>query len=106
MWKGGIQIGVTTVIGRSSRHFPCISAKEVFEGTRGCCIAGSGTTRDGLALVQKLFLVSADNPFLVSAVLADTICTIQEMTDFLYRLFRTNTNNLLMVSVVINNRYE
>jgi hypothetical protein len=48
VWEGGIQVIVTTVIGRSSRHIPCISAKEVFEGTRGCCIAGSGTTRHGL----------------------------------------------------------
>jgi hypothetical protein len=45
--EGGIQVGVTTVIGRSSQHLPCISAKEVFEGTCGCCIARSGTTRDG-----------------------------------------------------------
>jgi hypothetical protein len=44
VWKGGIQVGVTTIIERSSWHLPRISAKEVFEGTRGCCIAGSGTT--------------------------------------------------------------
>jgi hypothetical protein len=46
IWKCGIQVGVTTIIGRSSQHLPRISAKEVFEGTRGCCIARSGTTRD------------------------------------------------------------
>jgi hypothetical protein len=46
VWKGGIQVGLTTVIDRSSWHLPRISAKEVFEGTRGCCIAESGTTRD------------------------------------------------------------
>jgi hypothetical protein len=46
--KGGIQVGVTTVNGRGSQHLPRISAKEVFEGTRGCCIVRSGTTRDGL----------------------------------------------------------
>jgi hypothetical protein len=48
VWEGGIEVGVTTVIGRSSRHLPRISAKEVFEGTRGYCIAESGTTRHGL----------------------------------------------------------
>jgi hypothetical protein len=47
VWEGGIQVRVSTVTGRSSRHLPRISAKEVFEGTRGCCIAGSGTTRHG-----------------------------------------------------------
>jgi hypothetical protein len=48
VWKGGIQVGVSTVIARSSRHLPHILAKEVFEGTRGCYIAGSGTPRDRL----------------------------------------------------------
>jgi hypothetical protein len=47
VWEGGIQVRVTTVIGRSSRHLSRISAKKVLEGTRGCCIAGSGTTRHG-----------------------------------------------------------
>jgi hypothetical protein len=59
-----------------------------------------------MPLVQKPFLVLADNPFLVSVILADTICTIRKMTDFWYQLFRTETNNHLMVSVVINDRYE
>jgi hypothetical protein len=45
VWEGGIQVRVTTVTGRSSRHLSRISAKEVLEGTRGYCIAGSGTTR-------------------------------------------------------------
>jgi hypothetical protein len=48
VWKGGIQVRVITVIDRSSRHFPHISTKEVFEGTHGRRIAESGTTRDGL----------------------------------------------------------
>jgi hypothetical protein len=48
VWEGGIQVRVTTVIGRSSRRLPRISAKEMFEGTRGCCIVGSGTTRHRL----------------------------------------------------------
>jgi hypothetical protein len=52
MWEGGIQVGVTTIIGTSSQHLPRISAKEVFEGTRGCCIVGSGTTRDGFDISQ------------------------------------------------------
>jgi hypothetical protein len=48
VWKGGIEVGVTTIIGRSSWHLPRILAKEVFEGTHGCYIARSGTTRDRL----------------------------------------------------------
>jgi hypothetical protein len=48
VWKDGIQDGITTVVGRSSRHLQCILAKEVLEVTRGCCIAGSVTTRDRL----------------------------------------------------------
>jgi hypothetical protein len=47
VWEGGIQVRVTTVIVRSSRYLPRIAAKEVFEGTRGCCITGSGTARHG-----------------------------------------------------------
>jgi hypothetical protein len=46
------------------------------------------------SLLQNTFLVSVDNPFLVSAVLADTIYTIRKMNDFWYRLFRTNINNI------------
>jgi hypothetical protein len=41
-----------------------------------------------------MFLVSVDNPFLISVVLADTIYTIRKMNDFWYRLFRTDTNNI------------
>jgi hypothetical protein len=41
-----------------------------------------------------MFLVSIDNPFLVSTVLTDTIYTIQKMNDFWYRLFRTDINNI------------
>jgi hypothetical protein len=52
VWKGGIQVGVTTVIGRSSRHLARILAKEVFEGTHECNIAESGTTRDRLDISQ------------------------------------------------------
>jgi hypothetical protein len=47
-----------------------------------------------VTLLQNTFLVSVDNPFLVSAVLTDTIYTIQKMNDFWYRLFRTDTNNI------------
>jgi hypothetical protein len=49
-------------------------------------------------LLQNTFLVSVDNPFLVSAVLADTIYTIRKMNDFWYRLFRTDTNNINRVN--------
>jgi hypothetical protein len=49
-------------------------------------------------LIQNTFLVSVDNPFLVSAVLADTIYTIRKMNDFWYRLFRADTNNINWVN--------
>jgi hypothetical protein len=52
VWKCGIQAGIATVIGRSSRYLSRISAKEVLEGTRGCCIAGSDTTRNRLDISQ------------------------------------------------------
>jgi hypothetical protein len=45
LWNRGIQAGVTTVIGRSPRHLPHVTVEEVLEGTRGCGISGSGTTR-------------------------------------------------------------
>jgi hypothetical protein len=45
MWNRGIQAGVTTVNGRTPQHLPCITAKEVLEGTRGCGIIGSDTAR-------------------------------------------------------------
>jgi hypothetical protein len=38
VWNYGIQVGVTTIVGRSSQHLSCISAKEVLEGTHECCI--------------------------------------------------------------------
>jgi hypothetical protein len=47
-----------------------------------------------MPLLQNTFLVSVDNPFLVSAVLANTIYTIRKMNDFWYRLFRADTNNI------------
>jgi hypothetical protein len=52
VWKCGIQAGITTVVGRSSRHLPCILAKEVLEGTHEYCITGSGTTRNRLGISQ------------------------------------------------------
>jgi hypothetical protein len=45
VWEDGIQVRVTTIIDRSSRHLPCIVAKEMFEATRGYYITGSGTAR-------------------------------------------------------------
>jgi hypothetical protein len=54
LWKCGIQAGITTVVGRSSRHLLCILAKEVLEGTHGCYIAGSGTTRNRLD-ISRIF---------------------------------------------------
>jgi hypothetical protein len=47
VWEGGMQVRVTTVTGRSSQHLRRISAREVFEGTHRCCIAGSGAARHG-----------------------------------------------------------
>jgi hypothetical protein len=52
MWNRGLQTGVTTVIGRSSRHLSRIAVEEVLEGTHGCCIAESGTTRGRLDVSQ------------------------------------------------------
>jgi hypothetical protein len=34
-----VQAGIATIIGMNSQYLPCITAKEVLEGTRGCCIA-------------------------------------------------------------------
>jgi hypothetical protein len=48
VWKCGIQARITTVVGRGLRHLPRILAKEVFEGTHGCYIIESGTTRSRL----------------------------------------------------------
>jgi hypothetical protein len=44
MWNRSLEAGVTTIVGRSSWHLPCIAAEEVPEGTRGCYITRSGTT--------------------------------------------------------------
>jgi hypothetical protein len=46
VWKRSIQDGVATVVGRSSRYLPRITAKEVFEDARECCITGCGSTLD------------------------------------------------------------
>jgi hypothetical protein len=46
VWNRGIQTRVTIVIGKSSRHLPCIVAEEVLKGTHGCGITGSGTAQD------------------------------------------------------------
>jgi hypothetical protein len=46
VWERGIQVGVATIIGRSSsRYLLRVTIEEVFEGTRGCCTTGRGTTR-------------------------------------------------------------
>jgi hypothetical protein len=45
LWNRAIQVGVTTVIGRSSQYLPRISAEEMFKDTCGCCITGGGTAR-------------------------------------------------------------
>jgi hypothetical protein len=49
----GIQVRVTTMIGRSSQHLLCISAKEVLEGTRGCCITRSGTPEHPIKILDQ-----------------------------------------------------
>jgi hypothetical protein len=53
----------------------------------------SSTRQDPPTLLQNTFLVSVDNPFLVSAILTDTIYTIRKMNDFWYRLFPADTQN-------------
>jgi hypothetical protein len=41
------------MIGRSSQHLLCISAKEVLEGTRGCCITRSGTPEHPIKILDQ-----------------------------------------------------
>jgi hypothetical protein len=48
VWNRGIQARVITIIGKSSQHLPRVTAEEVLEGTRGYCIAESGTARSRL----------------------------------------------------------
>jgi hypothetical protein len=45
MWNRDIQVGVTTIASRSSRHLPRIVAEEVLEGTCGCGVVRSDTAR-------------------------------------------------------------
>jgi hypothetical protein len=45
MFERSVQAGTTAVNGKGARHLPRVTAKEVYKGTRGCCITGSGTTR-------------------------------------------------------------
>jgi MOSC domain-containing protein YiiM len=47
VWTCDIQVGVTTIIGMSSRHHPCVAIEEMLEGTRGCSVARSDTARSG-----------------------------------------------------------
>jgi hypothetical protein len=57
VWKCGIQIGVTTIIGRSSRHLARISTKEVFEGTHGCRIAEVAPLETDLTYPEHLITI-------------------------------------------------
>jgi hypothetical protein len=44
-------------------------------------------------LLQKAFVVSVGNTFMISVRGTDTICTIQKINHLLYRLERTDTKN-------------
>jgi hypothetical protein len=49
--------------------------------------------REGHPLLQKAFVVSVGNTFMVSVRGTDTICTIQKINHLLYRLERTDMKN-------------
>jgi hypothetical protein len=46
-----------------------------------------------MTLLQKAFVVSVGNTFMISVRGTDTICTIQKINHLLYRLERTDTKN-------------
>jgi hypothetical protein len=48
---------------------------------------------EGPPLLQKAFVVSVGNTFIVSVRGTNTICTIQKINHLLYRLERTDTKN-------------
>jgi hypothetical protein len=50
VWTYDIQIGVTTILGRSSCHLPRVATEEVFESTRGYSTVRSDTARSKLDL--------------------------------------------------------
>jgi hypothetical protein len=52
-----------------------------------------GVDRSRWTLLEKWHWVSAGNPLLISARLADTIYRIQKIRHFLYRLLLVDTNN-------------
>jgi hypothetical protein len=49
-----------------------------------------------LALLQKQFVVPTVNQSLVPAIECDTLCVIQKMTHFLYRLMSTDMKDPLL----------
>jgi hypothetical protein len=39
VWNYGLQAGLTTILGRSSRYLPCVVIEEMLKSTRGCRVA-------------------------------------------------------------------
>jgi hypothetical protein len=50
MWTRNILVGHTTIIAQCSRHVPCVTTEEVFEGTLRCSASRSDTTRGRLVI--------------------------------------------------------
>jgi hypothetical protein len=67
---------VAPVEERDAEHIADIVGGDPHSERPGGVLIRDMATTVVVTLLQNMFLVSVDNPFLISAVLADTICTI------------------------------